>query len=227
MKRRWLGIVLFVAAVFITGWLVSSNLSLASLADRERSVRDLIAEHPLISWVLGFFVYFLISLVPGTRGKAVAGGWLFGFWPGLLLVNCALTLAAIVGFLVSRYLLSDGISSRYSVQLRRIDRALDANGAFYVILLRIVPVSFSLMNYLLGATKLKRRTYWWATHVGLLPGNVVFVNAGAQLPSLHALVNEGWTVLVSWDVIGGILLLSLFALLAPVVVSRWSKRAGG
>jgi uncharacterized membrane protein YdjX (TVP38/TMEM64 family) len=224
MKRSWFGIALFFSVVIAAGWLVGSHISLATLADRERSARDSIAEHPLIWWMLGFLVYVGVALVPGTRGKAVAVGWLFGFWPGLILVNGALTIAALIAFIISRHLLQEAVAGRYGLLLGRINRALETNGAFYVILLRVVSVSFSLTNYLLGATQLRTRTYWWATQVGLLPGNVVFVNAGAQLPSLHEVVNEGWLVLLSWEFLSAIALLSIFALLAPRVVVWWHRR---
>src|SRR5690349_2610253 len=102
MKPRWFAIILFFAAVILAGWLVGSYFSLESLAEQERSIHNLVAEHPLIAWVLGFFIYVGISLVPGTRGKAIAAGWLFGLWSGLLLVNCALTLAALIGFFIMK-----------------------------------------------------------------------------------------------------------------------------
>lgn len=224
MKRRWFAIILFFVAVILAGWLVGSYFSLESLAKQEQSIHGLVAEHPFITWVLGFFIYVGISLVPGTRGKAIAAGWLFGLWSGLVLVNFALTLAALIGFLISRYLLRDAVAGRYPARVERGNRAIEKNGALCVLLLRVVPVSFSLTNYVLGATKVKTKTYWWATQLGLLPGNFIFVNAGAQLPSLNEVVTRGWSVLLTWESVSGLVLLSCFTLFTPWLISRWSHR---
>jgi uncharacterized membrane protein YdjX (TVP38/TMEM64 family) len=223
MNRRWVAGALVLAALVAATWCIGSQVSLETVVRQERFLRNSIADHPILSWVVGFSIYLAISLVPGTRGKAVVGGWLFGFWPGLLLVNCALTIAALIGFLLSRHFLGDAVMSRYALRFRQINRALELNGAVYVLLLRVVPISFSLTNYLLGATKLDRKTFWWATQLGLIPGNVVFVNAGAQLPSLHELAEHGWLMIWSKEVLGSIVLLSGFVLLVPIFVKRWVK----
>ena len=209
-----------VAIIAIAVWLFSFHFSLSSLAQQERYFRNLITEHPVTSWVLGFFVYLMIALVPGTRGKAIAWGWLFGFWPALVIVNGALTVAALICFCLSRYLIRDAVESRYALQLNGVNRALERNGAFYVVLLRVVPVSFSLTNYLLGATSLDRKTYWWATQLGLLPGNIVFVAVGAHLPSLSEVVERGISTVFSWQLVTALSLLSLFTLVVPLLLRR-------
>jgi uncharacterized membrane protein YdjX (TVP38/TMEM64 family) len=224
MKRKWIAASILIAVVGTVIWVLSDQVSFSALADQERTVREFIAEHPVTSWVLGFFVYLLISLVPGTRGKAIAWGWLFGFWSGLVMVNVALTIAAMIGFYFSRYLFRDAVESRYALRLEHVNRALEANGAFYVLLLRVVPVSFSLTNYVLGATSVDRKTYWWATQLGLLPGNIVFINVGSQLPSLVELATKGPSAILSWQLIAAVSILSLFAVVAPIAVQRLAKR---
>lgn len=226
MRRRWIGAVAAILLVAAATWLATSHGSLASVVSQETWLRRQIAVHPFLSWTLGFFVYLAVSLVPGTRGKAVVCGWLFGFWPALVMVNISLTLAALIGFLISRHLIRDVVTNRYRLRLDRVNEALAEKGAFYVILLRIVPVSFSLTNYVLGATQLNRKTFWWATQIGLLPGNIVFVNAGAQLPSLSEWARQGWSAILSADVVASVVVLSLFVLLVPTAVQYWTRRRG-
>jgi uncharacterized membrane protein YdjX (TVP38/TMEM64 family) len=224
MNRRWIGAAAVLVLVAVATWLATSHGSLATVVGQEAWLRQRITDHPIQSWALGFVVYLLISLVPGTRGKAVVCGWLFGFWPALVMVNVSLTLAALFGFFISRHLIRDVVTSRYRFRFDRVNEALREKGAFYVILLRIVPVSFSLTNYVLGATQLDRKTFWWATQLGLLPGNVVFVNAGAQLPSLSEWARHGWSAILSMDVVASIIALSLFTLLVPALAARWTRR---
>lgn len=224
MKRKWIVGGLVTATLCFATWFFASHWNLESLVRQEISVRCLIVEYPVQSWIVGFVAYLAISLVPGTRGKALVCGWLFGFLPGLILVNGALTGAALIAFFLSRYLLRDAIAGRYSWQLGRVNRTLESEGAFYVILLRVVPVSFTLTNYLLGATNVRRKTFWWATHVGLLPSNIVFVNVGSRLPSLSEVVARGWTAVFSAEVLVSVVVLSVFSLAAPYMVRRWLNR---
>lgn len=227
MKRKWFGAACLLVLTVLAGWLASSQISLETFVDHEDSIRQRIAEHPGWFWVLGFFVYLALSVIPGTRGKAVVFGWLFGFWPGLILVNLALTVAAFIGFQLGRSLLREVVESRYALRLAQLNRALQENGGFYVLLLRIVPVSYSLTNYVLGATSLDRRTYWWGTQLGLLPGNIVFVSVGANLPSLGELKEQGLAAIFSVELAASLIGLSLFTLLVPPVLRRWKQHFGG
>lgn len=224
LPKGWLlggGAILFVVATIgVARW-----DPLTDLARGEQVLRNLVATYPVLSWCVGFLLYFLLGLVPGTRGKAILFGWLFGFWPALIQVNVALTGAALVGFHLSRWLFRDAVMARYEWQLERINRALATQGAEYVILLRVVPISFSLTNYLLGATTLRARTFWWGTHVGLLPGNAVFIYLGAHLPSLTAWHEQGWTAVVTPELLGALGLGSLFVLVAPWLARRRTQAA--
>jgi uncharacterized membrane protein YdjX (TVP38/TMEM64 family) len=99
---------------------------------------------------------------------------------------------------------------------------LTARGAYYVLGLRLVPVSFTLTNYVFGATRLETRTYWWATQLGLLPGNLVFVYAGSSLPDLALIAREGWSVCWNWELAISLTCLSLLTLAAPRL-AQWNS----
>lgn len=224
MKRKWIGITVTAIILGVGAWWISSSYSLETVADRENLLRSKIAEHPVLSWVLGFFLYLVVSLVPGTRGKAIIVGWLYGFWSGVILVNLALTGAALIGYWISRKFIHDAVAHRYPQRLEKINRALDEDGAMYVVLLRVIPISFSVMNYLLGATRLRLRTYWWATHLGLLPGNIIFVNLGTRVPSLRVVQEEGMAAVFTPQLVLSLVLLSAFSLITPLVIRRFTQR---
>lgn len=225
MKRRLIYIGLLAIVLACIAWLGRSHFSLDELAHRERQLRELIQSYAAVSWIVGFILYFLLALVPGTRGKAVVTGWLFGFWQGLVLVNIALTAAALVAFFISRYLVRDIIEGRYSKQLLWANKELEREGAWYVIVLRILPVPYSLTNYLLGATKIDVRSFWWATHLGLLPSNIAFVFVGSELPSLSEVSQHGMLSIFSWKLIIGVGVLSALPLIVHWLV-RQLRRYG-
>ena len=65
------------------------------------------------------------------------------------------------------------------------------------------------------------RTYALGTLVGIVPGSLVFVNAGASLAAI-----ESVSGVASPRVPGSFALLGLFALF-PAVVKEWKKRRPG
>src|SRR5262249_7436324 len=101
VRYRHRYVLLLIVAIWVAGAgvLLGSRFSFDDLVSEEQSWRTAIVEHPIRWWLIAFLVYFLAALVPGTRGKAVAMGWLFGFWPALALINLALTAAAQLTFL--------------------------------------------------------------------------------------------------------------------------------
>jgi uncharacterized membrane protein YdjX (TVP38/TMEM64 family) len=220
MKRRLLFLAPVALGLAIIAWLGRSYFTLEALAQHERELRRVIDHHQVLAWLIGFGIYFLLAMVPGTRGKAVVYGWFFGFWQGFVLVNLALTAAAMAAFLISRKFVRELIQERYQAKLVVANRALEREGAWYVILLRVLPVPYSLTNYLMGATNVSPKTFWWATHVGLIPSNVAFVFVGSELPSLGQLATEGFGAIFSWRLAIGVTILSLLPFVVHWLATR-------
>ena len=115
-KRKLL--VFAIAAILLTAlaWYVKNYVSLEKLADQESRFRAYISLNPWHSFAVGFGIYMGLALIPGTGGKAIVYGWLFGFWQAVTIVSVGLTLAAMAIFSLSRYLFREGgysLRSRY------------------------------------------------------------------------------------------------------------------
>ncbi|NND97607.1 MAG: TVP38/TMEM64 family protein [Pirellulaceae bacterium] len=195
--RRRVAIFVLLLAIAATGWwFLSEHVSLDAILEKEAALRHRVQSRPVVATLVGFIAYVLLSLVPGTSGKAIVYGWLFGFWIGLLICCTSLTLAAVVSFLVVRYLLRDVARSRLSAIVNKIDRMLEHDGATYLFTLRLLHAPYTLTNYASGATSVRLRTFTWTTLLGMLPGTVVYVLAGANLPALSTIADDGiWAVL--------------------------------
>ena len=182
-----------IAAVFLTAltWYVNNYVSLEELAEQESRFRAYISLHPWQSFAVGFAIYMGLALVPGTGGKAIVYGWLFGFWQAVTIVSVGLTLAAMVIFSLSRYLFRESIERRYNSFLYLMNRHLEKEGAFYLLLLRMAHAPFSIVNPVSGASRVRTWTFFWTTAVGLLPANAIWVYVGIRLPSLRELVENG------------------------------------
>ncbi len=135
---------------------------------------------------LGVFVFMalyalLAALFLPASILTLAAGYLFGLVTGVVAVSIAATVGATLGFLVARYLCRPGVESslRESPEFARIDAGIAARGAWVVFLLRLSPVfPYSLLNAVLGFTRVELVPFAAASWVGMLPGTFAYVYLG-------------------------------------------------
>lgn len=162
------------------------------------------------SLILFFAAYVLVTglSVPVSILLGLAAGALFGRWWGTGLINFASTSGATVAFLASRHLLGNLVQQSFGPRLAVINRGVERDGAYYLLTLRLIPmVPFFLVNLGMGLTRMRLRTYWWATQLGMLPANFLVVNAGTELGQLQSPHH-----LLSPVVLLSLLLLTIFPL---------------
>ena len=126
-------------------------------------------------------------LVPGSLLTLTAGA-LFGLWPGVPVVFCGAVVGSSLAFLVSRYLARPWVESWAGRHPRfaAIDRAVATEGTRMVFLLRLTPlVPFTILNYLLGLTRIRWRDTLLAAP-GMLPGTFLYVYYGHVIGDVTA-----------------------------------------
>ena len=200
-------------------YLITPYASLDTIVAHQAQLREWVKTHPMATLSAALLAYVLLSLVPGLTGKAIVAGWLLGFVGGLVVVNCGLTVAAIIMFLLSRHLLRETMKRKLGWISKRLDRGLRESDGSYLLVLRLLHAPFTVMNYAVGTTNTGLRRFWWTTQLGILPGNIAFVLAGASLPSLDVLKRQG-----IWSLVNIPLLASLTAIGLLPVVARWIAR---
>jgi uncharacterized membrane protein YdjX (TVP38/TMEM64 family) len=229
---RWHRRKLFIfalAAILLAllGWYVKHYVSLDELAAQESRFRAAIALHPWRSFVVGFGIYTGLALVPGTGGKAIVYGWLFGFWQAVTIVTVGLTLAAMAIFALSRYLLRETIERRYTTFLALMNKHIEKEGAFYLLTLRMAHAPFSIVNPVSGASRVRTWTFFWTTAAGLLPANAIWVYVGIRMPSLHELANSGPGSYIDLPLIGALVACATLPLLVRWLVRHFGIPATG
>ena len=222
MKRKVLVFAMFVSVCCLLLWLFERWLSLEQLIVHESWLRQQVREHPWRSGSLGFVIYLVTSLIPGTGGKSIVYGWVFGLVAGAGIATLALTFAATISFCFSRYFLRDAIHRRFGHYVAHIDRALERDGGFYLFAMRVVHFPYTLTNYAMGATTIRLRSFFGATLLGLLPGSFVFAYAGSQLPTLSALAERGVLGVVSPQLMLAAALLAI----SPIAIRSIMRRLG-
>ena len=211
-------IVVAVGAFFVFD--LGRYLSLAALKTHKDALRDYTDVHYSATVVLFLVIYCgqtALSL-PGAAILSVTGGFLFGTLWGTVYVNLAATSGATLAFLATRYLVRDAIERRFGPRLESIQRGFAQNAFNYLLTLRLIPLfPFFLVNLACGLTRIPLSTYVLATAIGILPGSIVFTNAGRQLGTITSLGD-----VASPRVLGAFALLGLLALV-PVVYQKWVK----
>lgn len=210
----------FVVAFFVFG--LDQYLTLAALKESQVSFATLRAESPLRTASIFFALYVLVTALslPGAAIMTLAGGALFGFTTGLLIVSFASSLGATLAFLAARYLFRDAVSERFGARMKAFDEGVTREGAFYLFALRLVPVfPFFLINLLMGLTALPARRFYWVSQLGMLAGTAVFVNAGTQLARLDSL-----GAVLSPGLIASFALLGIFPFIAKKLLDNFKAR---
>jgi uncharacterized membrane protein YdjX (TVP38/TMEM64 family) len=218
------------AVVVLVYFKYGDALTLESLAQKEVDLREFQEAHPAIVYGLAFAAYVTITglSVPGATGLTLVYSWYFGLVRGVVLVSFASTAGATLAFLTSRYLLRDAIRSRFGHRLQAFDSNLQRDGAFYLFTLRLIPaVPFVVINFVMGLTELRTRTFWWVSQLGMLPGTVVYVYAGSSVPDLSTLAERGAAGILSPQLVIAFILLGLFPLLAKKTLAVLGRRQPG
>jgi uncharacterized membrane protein YdjX (TVP38/TMEM64 family) len=178
-------IFLLLVASFLIGTFFAFDLgrflTLASLQEQKQHLLSLYDTQPVVTaglYVLAYILMAALSL-PGA---------MFGVSLGTVLVSVASTTGATLAFLASRYLMGRSIQTRFADKLTTINEGVQKEGAFYLFSLRLIPVfPFFMVNLVMGLTPIPVRTFFWVSQLGMLPGTIVYVNAGTQLSQLQSL----------------------------------------
>ncbi|QDT38692.1 TVP38/TMEM64 family protein [Stratiformator vulcanicus] len=226
-------LIIAVLAVTVGGlYLAFGDLfKLSALAGYESTFLDFGRRNLAAMIAIAFAAYVVITAasLPAAGAVTLLYGWLFArLMPGglgvvtaVILVSFASTAGATISFLISRYLLRETIRDRFPRYAERFDRAFRDEGAFYLFTLRLIPaVPFFVINAVMGLTPIRVLTFWWVSQLGMLPGTVVYILAGAQVPTLEVLAQRGISSVLTWPTLIAFAALGLFPLFARFIIKK-------
>jgi len=224
MKKATLVLVLLGA---IIAYFVFDLGQILSLENFKASQADIVAAkdaNPVL-YISGFFILYVAVTglsIPGAAIMSLIAGALFGVLMGTIIVSFASNMGATLAFLSARFVLRDWVQGKFGERLRAIDEGLEKDGAFYLFTLRLIPVfPFFVINLLMGLTRIKTRTFFWVSQLGMLPATIVFVNAGTQISYI-----ESTSGLLSPTLIASFVALALFPWAAKGIVALVQRSRG-
>ena len=229
MKNKFLQRLLIAAAILLAIILfkvfgLGQYLSLDYLKASQERISQLYGAHRLAVIITYMVIYVTVTglSLPGAVVMTLAGGAMFGFWLGVVIVSFASTIGATLACFAARFLLRDWVQKKFGPKLSTIDKGIAREGAFYLFSLRLVPIfPFFVINLAMGLTNMKLATFYWVSQLGMLPGTMVYVNAGkelGQIESLSGILSPG--LIISFAILG------LFPITVKRLLTFYQKKTG-
>lgn len=181
-------------------------------AEVRSDVKDLGAAGPLL--LLGLTLIHTVVFYPAEIVDAAAG-FVYGFFPALILMMFGWLLSGLVCFAVGRSVARPLLDRWFgTARFERIEGAIERGGATLLLAVRLIPiVPFSLVSYAAGAARVPLWRFVWTTTVAYLPITALSVYFGTRLEGLS---------LTDPLVMG-----SAAALLGLLLLGHWIMRRGG
>jgi uncharacterized membrane protein YdjX (TVP38/TMEM64 family) len=138
------------------------------------------------------FASWAASRLPGCSLLALAAGALFGPWLGAVLIAVAAALGALGQFYAARWFGREPLRRRFAQQFEAIDQGVQHAGQRYLLLLRLAPViPYAVVNRLMGLTRMRGWTFFWASALGMAASSVLYALAGAGIGAWAGRAHEG------------------------------------
>ena len=201
---------------------IGDYLSLSYIKESQDKFETLYTSHRfgVIAGYMAIYILVTSLSLPGATVMGLAAGAFFGLLTGTIIVSFASTIGATLACAVSRFILRDWIQNKFGDKLKTVNEGIEKEGAFYLFTLRLIPVfPFWLINLVMGLTKMPLKKFYWVSQVGMLPGTIVFINAGkelAKIDSLSGIFSPG--LLLSFALLG------VFPITAKKLIALYQSR---
>lgn len=181
---EWKGIILFgsfaiLCISLIYGLDIVGRINIPALRDYVLSL-GIWGE---ILYVLAYTIrpFFFFPATPMT----LFGGYTFGAVKGTILDIIGAGTGALLAFLLARHLGRQKIEHWLKgKKIARFDQSIQRNGFLVVLYMRLIPLfGFDMLNYSLGLSAVKTRSYAAATYLGIIPGAFVLNFLGSSIGS--------------------------------------------
>lgn len=179
-KRFGLIIVFALALILFYAFGLDEVFGTSGVATHYETLLNWRQAHPWLSAALfvGIYITIVAISVPASLWLSVPGGLLFGWFWGGSLSWFASTVGATLAFLAARTALdptkSDGKANRFA----RFKSGLERNAFSTIIILRLMPLPFFVVNAAAGAFHVKTRVFAAASAIGLIPASFLFAALG-------------------------------------------------
>jgi uncharacterized membrane protein YdjX (TVP38/TMEM64 family) len=135
--------------------------------------------------IIGLALIHAVVFYPAEIVDAAAG-FVYGFFPALLLTMTGWLLSGLICFAIGRSVARPLLDRWLGAdRFERIEAAIERGGATLLLAMRLIPIlPFSIVSYAAGAARVPLWRFIWTTAVGYLPITALFVYFGTRLEGL-------------------------------------------
>jgi uncharacterized membrane protein YdjX (TVP38/TMEM64 family) len=220
-----LGFGLVIAVVFSLGITPGGLFEL--LRENQTDLQDWIATHRWLG-ILGYTVFYVLMVsisLPGALWFTIGAGYLLGAPIGVAVSLIGITWGATNALLMVRYVLGPKFSERFEGRIARFAEGFRQNQFTYVVLLRLLPTPFFIVNVAAAMLGANWQRFTIGTLVGSVPAAILYSNMGAGLAELIAAgARPGLSDLTRPSFLIVLAMAGVLAI-APVIHHKWRARA--
>lgn len=185
----------------IWGFLLEIFAAFHSIETAREYIKSYGAFAPAVSALLMVF-QSVIAPLPAFI-ITFANGALFGVWWGALLSWSSAMLGAAGCFYIARALGARHVAKLISQRaVEKTNPFFEKYGNYAVLIARLIPIlSFDIVSYVAGLTRMRFLGFWIATGIGQLPATVVYAYLGERISVHTKLMLWGFCILISISII--------------------------
>ncbi len=228
--KRLVPLVVIVLVAAIGFFALRDVLSFDALRDNREALiawRDSNYALAAIVFVLIYIAVVAFSL-PGAAVMTLAGGFLFGIFPGALFCVIGATLGAIAIFSAAKLGLGDMLHAKLAEKpglMQKMEAGLRENEISFLFLMRLVPaIPFFLANLAPAFLGVSLRNFAFTTFFGIMPGSIVYTSVGSGLGEVFARgESPNLGIIFEPHILGPILGLCALAVL-PIIIKKFTNK---
>ena len=221
LKKLTLLVLLVACAIAFFAFDLGRYFSLAYLRQSQDGFHQIYQQRPVSVTLVFFALYVGVTALslPGATILTLAAGAGFGLVWGTIVASFASTIGATLAMLAARTVLRDTMEKRFGNRLTEVNKGITRDGAFYLFSLRLIPaIPFFVLNLVMGLTRIRTRTFFWVSQLGMLAGTVVYVYAGTQIAAIDSLRS-----ILSPGLVGAFVLLGIFPLATKKILDAFKR----
>jgi uncharacterized membrane protein YdjX (TVP38/TMEM64 family) len=229
---RKIPIILIALAAVVGFFYLRPYLTFDALAQNRTSLlafRDANFALASAAFIATYIAVVGLSL-PGGLMATLAGGFLFGMFPGLVYNALGASVGAAVIFLAARAGGGADVAAKLNSGggiAAKVQRAMAENEISALLMMRLIPgVPFFLANLIPAFMGTSLWRFFWTTVLGILPAGAVFTSVGAGLGAVFAAgTRPDLGIIFTPPILLPLLALALLSAL-PIVLRAFSKSKG-
>ncbi|MDM7984580.1 MAG: VTT domain-containing protein [Maricaulis sp.] len=216
-------ILVLLALAFING--VTPQGLAQLLQDNREALNNWVSDHPLFAaFAYAIFYMVMVSVsLPGALWFTIGAGYLLGAGTAIPVSLFGVTVGATNIFLVARYVAGERFHERFEGRIGRFADGFRRNDFTYMILLRMTPTPFFVINVAAALLGARLKSYVVGTLIGAIAPTILYANLGAGLGELvDAGLSPGWSDLLRPSFLV-VVFMALVLAIFPFLRQRWQN----